>query len=51
MLIMLFELGGIIHSEFLLQVLKINQQIYMNILGHMFYLEHEKRRELWKDKS
>ena len=51
MLITFFDVRGMVHSEFLPQGQTINQQVYKEILRRLLHSVHEKRRELWQDKS
>ena len=51
MLITFFNVRGLVHSEFLPQGQTINQQVYREILWLLLRSVHEKRRELWQDKS
>ena len=51
MLIMFFDVRGIIHGEFLAQGQTINQQVYKEILWLLLRSVHEERRELGQDKS
>ena len=51
MLIVFFDVHGIVHLEFLLQGQTINQNIYKDILRRLMRSVREKRRELWETKS
>ena len=51
LLIMFFDVRGIVHSEFLPQGQMISQQVYKDILRLLLRSVHEKRWELWQDKS
>ena len=51
MLITFFDVRSIVHNEFLPQGQTISQQVYKEILRLLLRPVHEKRRELWQDKS
>ena len=51
MLIVLFDVHGIVHLEFLPQGQTINQNVYKDILRRLMRSVREKRRELWETKS
>ena len=51
MLIVFFDVHGIVHLEFLPQGQTINQNVYKDILRHLMRSVREKRRELWETKS
>ena len=51
MLIVFFDVHGIVHLEFLPQGQTINQNVYKDILRRLMRLVREKRRELWETKS
>ena len=51
MLIVFFDVHGIVHLEFLPQGQTINQNVYKDILQHLMCSVREKRRELWETKS
>ena len=51
MLIMFFDVRGIVHSEFLPQGHTISQQVCKEILRLLLRSVREKRGELWLDKS
>ena len=48
LLMTFFDVGGIVHSEFLSQGQTINQQIYEGFLRRMLRLVREKRREFFR---
>ena len=51
MLIVFFDVHGIVHLEFLPQGQTINQNVYKDILQRLMRSVREKRRELWETKS
>ena len=51
MLIVFFDVHGIVHLEFLSQNQIINQNVYKDILRRLMRSVREKRRELWETKS
>ena len=51
MLIVFFDVHGIVHLEFLPQGQTINQNVYKDILRRLMRSVREKRRELWETKS
>ena len=51
MLIVFFDVHGIVHVEFLPQGQTINQNVYKDILRRLMRSVREKRRELWETKS
>ena len=51
MLIVFFDVHGIVYLEFLPQGQTINQNVYKDILRRLMRLVKEKRRELWETKS
>ena len=51
MLIVFFDVHGIVHLEFLPQGQTINQNVYKDILRRLMHSVREKRRELWETKS
>ena len=51
MLIVFFDVHGIVHLEFLPQGQTINQNVYKDILRCLMRSVREKRRELWETKS
>ena len=51
MLIVFFDVHGIVHLEFLPQGQTINQNVYKDILRCLMRSAREKRRELWETKS
>ena len=50
MLIVFFDVYGIVNLEFLPQAQTINQNVYKNILQRLMRLVREKRRKLWETK-
>ena len=50
-LIKFFDVRGFIHYEIFLQYQTMNKHVFKEILCCMVCLVHEKRQELWKDKS
>ena len=51
MLIVFFDVHGIVHLEFLPQGQTINQNVYKDILRRLMRSVREKRTELWETKS
>ena len=51
MLIVFFDVHGIVHLEFLPQSQTINQNVYKDILRRLMRSVREKKRELWETKS
>ena len=51
MLIVFFDVHGIVHLEFLPQGQTTNQNVYKDILRRLMRSVREKRRELWETKS
>ena len=51
MLIVFFDVHGIVHLEFLPQGQTINQNVYKDILRRLMRSVREKRREFWETKS
>ena len=51
MLIVFFDVHGIVHLKFLPQGQTINQNVYKDILRRLMHSVREKRRELWETKS
>ena len=51
MLIVFFDVHGIVHLEFLPQGQTINQNVYKDILRRLMRSVREKTRELWETKS
>ena len=51
MLIVFFDVHGIVHLEFLAQGQTINQNVYKDVLRRLMRSVKEKRRELWETKS
>ena len=51
MLIVIFDVHGIVHIEFSPQGQTINQNVYKDILRRLMRSIREKRRELWEIKS
>ena len=51
MLIVFFDVYGIVHLEFLPQGQTINQNVYKDILRRLMHSVRGKRRELWETKS
>ena len=51
MLIVFFDVHGIVHLEFLPQSQTINHNVYKDILRRLMRAVREKRRELWETKS
>ena len=51
MLIVFFDVHGIVHLEFLPQGQTINENVYKDILQRLMRSVREERRELWETKS
>ena len=51
MLIVFFDVHGIVYLEFLPQGQTINQNVYKDILRRLMRSVREKRKELWETKS
>ena len=51
MLIVFFDVRGIVHGKVLLLSQMINQQVYKEILWHMLCSVYEKSWKLWQYKS
>ena len=51
MLIVFFDVHGIVHAEFLPQGQTINQHVYKSILRRLLRLVRQKRREVWETRS
>ena len=51
MLIVFFDMRGIVHMEFLPQGHTVNQHVYKEILRRLLHSVHEKRCELWQDNT
>lgn len=48
---MIYDVIGIVYSEFLSQSQATNQQVHKEILRCLLRSVHEKKQELWQDKS